>query len=96
MYGFGCIEIEFKYINDWGDICFKKYFFEGILYNLECCYCDIEFNLVCEELVKYIFNKFCSSCDGMCLKIEVCNVFINDIVLLMIVELSIVDVLMFF
>ncbi|HFG2214001.1 excinuclease ABC subunit UvrA [Vibrio cholerae] len=96
LHGSGRTEIEFKYINDRGDIRLKKHPFEGILHNLERRYRDTESNSVREELAKYISNKPCSSCDGTRLKIEARNVFINDTALPTIVELSIADALTFF
>ncbi len=96
LHGSGRTEIEFKYINDRGDIRLKKHPFEGILHNLERRYRDTESNSVREELAKYISNKSCSSCDGTRLKIEARNVFINDAALPTIVELSIADALTFF
>lgn len=96
LHGSGRTEIEFKYVNDRGDIRLKKHPFEGILHNLERRYRDTESNSVREELAKYISNKSCSSCDGTRLKIEARNVFINDTALPTIVELSIADALTFF
>ncbi|EOW9316320.1 TPA: excinuclease ABC subunit UvrA [Vibrio cholerae] len=96
LHGSGRTEIEFKYINDRGDIRLKKHPFEGILHNLERRYRDTESNSVREELAKYVSNKSCSSCDGTRLKIEARNVFINDTALPTIVELSIADALTFF
>ncbi|ELJ8468694.1 excinuclease ABC subunit UvrA [Vibrio cholerae] len=96
LHGSGRTEIEFKYINDRGDIRLKKHPFEGILHNLERRYRDTESNSVREELAKYISNKPCSNCDGTRLKIEARNVFINDTALPTIVELSIADALTFF
>lgn len=96
LHGSGRTEIEFKYINDRGDIRLKKHPFEGILHNLERRYRDTESNSVREELAKYISNKPCSSCDGTRLKIEARNVFINDTALPTIVELSIADALTLF
>lgn len=96
LHGSGRTEIEFKYINDRGDIRLKKHPFEGILHNLERRYRDTESNSMREELAKYISNKPCSSCDGTRLKIEARNVFINDTALPTIVELSIADALTFF
>ncbi|PAR35902.1 excinuclease ABC subunit UvrA [Vibrio metoecus] len=96
LHGSGRSEIEFKYINDRGDIRLKKHPFEGILHNLERRYRDTESNSVREELAKYISNKPCGNCDGTRLKVEARNVFINDTALPTIVELSIADALTFF
>ncbi|EGQ8309928.1 excinuclease ABC subunit UvrA [Vibrio parahaemolyticus] len=94
--GSGRTEIEFKYINDRGDIRVKRHPFEGILNTLERRYRDTESNSVREELAKYISTKSCSSCGGTRLRLEARNVFIADTTLPDIVELSIADALTFF
>ncbi|HHC7106519.1 TPA: excinuclease ABC subunit UvrA [Vibrio parahaemolyticus] len=94
--GSGRTEIEFKYINDRGDIRVKRHPFEGILNTLERRYHDTESNSVREELAKYISTKSCSSCGGTRLRLEARNVFIADTTLPEIVELSIADALTFF
>ncbi|WP_114787482.1 excinuclease ABC subunit UvrA [Vibrio tetraodonis] len=94
--GSGRVEIEFKYINDRGDIRVKRHPFEGILNNLERRYRDTESNSVREDLAKYISTRTCSSCDGSRLKLEARNVFIGETSLPEIVELSIADALKFF
>lgn len=94
--GSGRTEIEFKYINDRGDIRVKRHPFEGILNTLERRYRDTESISVREELAKYISTKSCSSCGGTRLRLEARNVFIADTTLPEIVELSIADALTFF
>ncbi|MHA2851263.1 excinuclease ABC subunit UvrA [Vibrio harveyi] len=94
--GSGRTEVEFKYINDRGDIRVKRHPFEGILNTLERRYRDTESNSVREELAKYISTKSCSSCSGTRLRLEARNVFIADTTLPEIVELSIADALEFF
>ncbi|WP_394248655.1 excinuclease ABC subunit UvrA [Vibrio profundi] len=94
--GSGRTEIEFKYINDRGDIRVKRHPFEGILNTLERRYRDTESNAVREDLAKYISTKSCSSCDGTRLRVEARNVFIGDTALPEVVELSIADALHFF
>ena len=94
--GSGRTEIEFKYVNDRGDIRVKRHPFEGILNTLERRYHDTESNSVREELAKYISTKSCSSCGGTRLRLEARNVFIADTTLPEIVELSIADALEFF
>ncbi|WP_434566556.1 excinuclease ABC subunit UvrA [Vibrio chagasii] len=94
--GSGRTEIEFKYINDRGDIRVKRHPFEGILNTLERRYRDTESNAVREDLAKYISTKSCSSCNGTRLRLEARNVFIGDTTLPEIVELSIADALQFF
>ena len=94
--GSGRTEVEFKYINDRGDIRVKRHPFEGILNTLERRYRDTESNSVREDLAKYISTKSCSSCGGTRLRLEARNVFIGDTTLPQIVELSIADALAFF
>ncbi|UUM30898.1 excinuclease ABC subunit UvrA [Vibrio japonicus] len=94
--GSGRTEVEFKYINDRGDIRVKRHPFEGILNTLERRYRDTESSSVREELAKYISTKTCGSCDGSRLRLEARNVFIGDTTLPEIVELSIADALGFF
>ncbi|MCE0493448.1 excinuclease ABC subunit UvrA [Vibrio salinus] len=94
--GSGSDSIEFKYVNDRGDIRVKHHPFEGILPNLERRYRETESNSVREELSKYISNKPCSSCHGTRLREEARHVFVNDTTLPQIVELSIADSLDFF
>lgn len=94
--GSGHTEVEFKYINDRGDIRVKRHPFEGILNTLERRYRDTESNSVREDLAKYISTKSCSSCGGTRLRLEARNVFIGDTTLPQIVELSIADALAFF
>ncbi|MEZ8794128.1 excinuclease ABC subunit UvrA [Vibrio splendidus] len=94
--GSGRTEVEFKYINDRGDIRVKRHPFEGILNTLERRYRDTESSAVREDLAKYISTKSCSSCDGTRLRLEARNVFIDDTTLPEIVQLSIADALEFF
>ncbi|WP_047047397.1 excinuclease ABC subunit UvrA [Vibrio mexicanus] len=94
--GSGRTEVEFKYVNDRGDIRVKRHPFEGILNTLERRYRDTESNSVREDLAKYISTKSCSSCGGTRLRLEARNVFIGETTLPQIVELSIADALNFF
>ncbi|WP_135444544.1 excinuclease ABC subunit UvrA [Vibrio tasmaniensis] len=94
--GSGRTEVEFKYINDRGDIRVKRHPFEGILNTLERRYRDTESSAVREDLAKYISTKSCTSCDGTRLRLEARNVFIGDTTLPEIVQLSIADALEFF
>ncbi|GAD80619.1 MULTISPECIES: excinuclease ABC subunit UvrA [Vibrio] len=94
--GSGRTEIEFKYINDRGDIRVKTHPFEGILNTLERRYHDTESNSVREDLAKYISTRSCTSCDGTRLRQEARNVFVDDTPLPSIVEMSISEALDFF
>ncbi|GEM80970.1 excinuclease ABC subunit UvrA [Vibrio superstes] len=94
--GSGRTEVEFKYINDRGDIRVKTHPFEGILNTLERRYRDTESNSVREDLAKYISTRSCASCDGTRLREEARNVFVQDTPLPNIVEMSISEALDFF
>ncbi|MGF1700089.1 excinuclease ABC subunit UvrA [Photobacterium makurazakiensis] len=94
--GSGRTEIEFKYINDRGDITVRRHPFEGILNNMERRYRETESNSVREDLSKFVSKKPCSSCDGSRLRLEARNVFIADTTLPHVSEMSISEALDFF
>lgn len=94
--GSGRTEIEFKYINDRGDIRVKRHLFEGILNNMERRYRETESNSVREDLAKFVSTKSCTSCDGSRLRLEARNVFVNDTTLPEISEMSINGAMEFF
>ncbi len=89
-------EIEFRYMNDRGDVVVRKHPFEGILHNMERRYRETESNSVREELSKYIANKSCTSCGGSRLREEARHVFVDNRNLPAIAEQSIGDALAFF
>ncbi|PSU46997.1 excinuclease ABC subunit UvrA [Photobacterium frigidiphilum] len=94
--GSGKTEIEFKYINDRGDITVRRHPFEGILNNMERRYRETESNAVREELAKFVSTKHCSSCHGSRLRQEARHVFIADTNLPTICEMSINETFNFF
>ncbi|GAA5138052.1 excinuclease ABC subunit UvrA [Thalassotalea piscium] len=94
--GSGTEEIEFKYMNDRGDIVIRKHPFEGILNNMDRRYRETESNAVRDELSKYLNSQHCPACDGSRLRVEARNVFIAETPLHKIAELAIADALSFF
>ncbi|WP_087016746.1 excinuclease ABC subunit UvrA [Thaumasiovibrio subtropicus] len=94
--GSGRTEIDFKYINDRGDITLRRHVFEGILNNMERRYRDTESNSVREELSKFISTKACASCSGTRLREEARHVFVDDTRLPDICDMSIKGALDFF
>ncbi|MBY5949091.1 excinuclease ABC subunit UvrA [Photobacterium rosenbergii] len=94
--GSGQTEIEFKYINDRGDITVRRHPFEGILNNMERRYRETESNSVREDLIKFVSTKPCSSCGGSRLRLEARNVFIADTTLPTVSEMSISEAMDFF
>jgi len=96
LYGSGKQEIEFKYMNDRGDVVLRKHPFEGIINNMQRRYKETESNAVREELAKYLNSQHCPDCNGSRLRLEARNVFIADTPLPVIAELAIADALAFF
>lgn len=96
LYGSGNTVVDFKYLNDRGDVVLRSHPFEGILPNMERRYRETESNSVREELSKYLATQSCPSCHGTRLRTEARHVFIGKTNLPEIVELSIGDCLSFF
>ena len=96
LHGSGTQEIEFKYMNDRGDIVIRKHPFEGILNNMNRRYKETESNAVRDELAKYLNSQHCPDCAGSRLRLEARNVFIEDTPLPTVAEYSISDALHFF
>lgn len=94
--GSGKQAIEFKYMNDRGDVVVRNHPFEGILPNMERRYRETESNSVREELTKYISTQHCPSCDGSRLREEARNVFVTDVNLPTITDMSIGEASEFF
>ena len=96
LYGSGEQEIEFKYMNDRGDVVVRKHPFEGIINNMQRRYKETESNSVRDELGKYLNSQHCPDCNGTRLRLEARNVFIEDTPLTVVAELSISEALSFF
>ncbi|WOH36949.1 excinuclease ABC subunit UvrA [Thalassotalea fonticola] len=96
LLGSGRQDIEFKYMNDRGDIVKRKHPFEGILVNMDRRYRETESNAVREELSKYLNNQSCPSCNGSRLRLEARNVFVDNKTIDEVVEYSIAQAASFF
>jgi len=96
LFGSDKQEIEFKYMNDRGDVVVRKHPFEGIINNMQRRYKETESNSVREELGKYLNSHHCPDCNGSRLRLEARNVFIDDTPLTVVADLSISDALDFF
>jgi len=96
LYGSGSQEIEFKYMNDRGDVVLRQHPFEGIINNMQRRYKETESNAVREELAKYLNSQHCPDCNGSRLRLEARNVFIDDTPLPIVAEFAIADALEFF
>ncbi len=78
LYGSGRANVEFRYMNDRGDVLVRKHPFEGIVHNMERRYRETESNSVREELAKYQSNRACPGCGGTRLKEAARHVFVAD------------------
>ena len=96
LYGSKGTSLNFKYINDRGDIMERKHPFEGIIPNMERRYKETESNAVRDELSKYLSKQHCSTCSGSRLRLEARNVFIGETPINTITDMSISDALAFF
>ncbi len=76
--GSGRENVEFRYLNDRGDIVKRSHPFEGIVPNLERRYRETESNSVREELVKYLSTQPCPDCRGTRLRREARHVWVGD------------------
>ncbi len=76
--GSGRENVEFRYLNDRGDIVKRSHPFEGIIPNLERRYRETESNSVREELAKYLSTQPCPDCRGTRLRREARHVWVGD------------------
>ena len=96
LYGSKGKSLNFKYINERGDVMERKHPFEGIIPNMERRYRETESNAVREELAKNLSQQPCNSCGGTRLRTEARNVFIEGTNLPKIADMSIADAFDFF
>ena len=96
LYGSDETEIQFRYLQESGQIVTRKHAFEGIIPNMERRYHETESNYVREELAKYLTNKPCTACKGTRLKEAARNVFIEKYNLPEVSNFSIANTLKFF
>ncbi|WP_025563149.1 excinuclease ABC subunit UvrA [Psychromonas sp. SP041] len=94
--GTGSEKISFTYSNDRGDQVSRLHAFEGVIPNRARRYKETESPAMREYLSKYMNRQSCSSCAGSRLKESSRNVFINDVNLAYVSELSISDAEQFF
>ncbi|MBH3432809.1 excinuclease ABC subunit UvrA [Pseudomonas citronellolis] len=76
--GSGRENVEFRYLNDRGDIVKRAHPFEGILPNLERRYRETESMTVREELAKFLSTQPCPDCHGTRLRREARHVWVGD------------------
>ncbi|VDL04245.1 excinuclease ABC subunit UvrA [Pseudomonas aeruginosa] len=78
LYGSGRENVDFRYLNDRGDIVKRSHPFEGILPNLERRYRETESATVREELAKFLSTQPCPDCHGTRLRREARHVRVGD------------------
>lgn len=78
LYGSGRENVDFRYLNDRGDIVKRSHPFEGILPNLERRYRETESATVREELAKFLSTQPCPDCHGTRLRREAQHVWVGD------------------
>lgn len=78
LYGSGKESIEFRYLNDRGDIVKRAHPFEGIIPNLERRYRETESPTVREELSKFLSTQSCTDCLGTRLRREARHVWVGE------------------
>ncbi|NRA59552.1 MAG: excinuclease ABC subunit UvrA [Psychrobium sp.] len=96
LYGSGTKSLEFKYMNDRGDVVIRNHPFEGIINNMDRRFKETESNAVREELSKFLNQQTCPTCHGSRLRLEARHVFLGSTNLPTITELSIGDCMEFF
>lgn len=78
LYGSGRENVDFRYLNDRGDIVKRSHPFEGILPNLERRYRETESATVREELAKFLSTQPCPDCHGTRLRREARHVWVGN------------------
>jgi len=96
LYGSQETEIQFRYLQEGGQVHTRKHVFEGIIPNMDRRYHETDSNYVREELAKYLTQQPCTNCQGTRLKEAARNVFIDQRTLPEVTSLSILETLAFF
>ena len=78
LYGTGSEVVEFRYLNDRGDVVLRRHPFEGIIPNMERRYRETESESVREDLASYMSTSQCPDCGGSRLREAARNVFIDN------------------
>jgi len=91
LHGSGSQNVDFKYLNDRGDIVKRSHPFEGIVPNLERRYRETESASVREELAKFLSTQSCPDCRGTRLRREARHVWVGEKTLPAVTNLPIGD-----
>ncbi|MDI6949784.1 excinuclease ABC subunit UvrA, partial [Serratia sp. Se-RSmG] len=96
LQGSGKQSVDFKYLNDRGDIVKRSHPFEGIVPNLERRYRETESATVREELAKFLGTQPCPDCRGTRLRREARHVWVGEKTLPAVTNLPIGDASQYF
>ncbi|MCK5871649.1 MAG: excinuclease ABC subunit UvrA, partial [Methylococcales bacterium] len=96
LHGSGDVSLDFELKTDTGKVFAQSRPFEGIIENMKRRYHETDSQKVREELSKYLAQKTCHSCAGERLNIAARHVFIRDMPLPKLSQLSIANALDFF
>ena len=96
LFGSGNDNIDFRYLNDRGDIVKRSHSFEGIVPNLERRYRETESPSVREELAKFLSAQSCPDCLGTRLRREARHVWVGERTLPQVTSLPVGDACEYF
>jgi excinuclease ABC subunit A len=96
LYGSGKDKIDFRYANSRGMKITQQHRFEGVLPNLDRRYRETESSAVREELSRFLNSQTCPDCEGTRLNRSARNVFVADLALPEISDMSVSNALRFF
>ncbi|MEO1573520.1 MAG: excinuclease ABC subunit UvrA, partial [Pseudomonadota bacterium] len=89
LYGSGDERIAFEYEDGRGRKVTRRHEFEGIIPNMERRYHETESGAVREELAKYMSSQACPACEGTRLNAAARNVFVSDLNISNITDMSV-------
>ncbi len=78
LHGSGRQTLEFRYLNDRGDVVRRSHTFEGIVPNLERRYRETESETLRDELSKLLSSHACPDCQGSRLRLEARHVWVGE------------------
>jgi len=96
LFGSGKDLVKFKYQGDKGQEYSKTHTFEGIINNLQRRFHETESTAVRDELTKYLSVQTCPDCEGARLRTGARNVFIDEMNLPAVTDMSIDECQLFF
>ncbi len=96
LYGNDDMEIQFRYVQENGQVVTRKHAFEGIIPNMERRYHETDSSYIQHELAKFLTTQSCLDCKGTRLKETARNVLVGSHNLPQLTAFSITQALNFF